>query len=192
MPLPTGQGPPSPALVGRALLDRVIAYYEQHADPNDPDAPVELPGRRFVAGGEPRVIAWDLDAGQVHVAFERTTRTGPNPDNPPSALRHPTAGTARNRGGLIRSAVYEVQVVRTAPAAGGILTLPTAEQLDAHGQALALDHLHLLRAVTEAITGRHLVREVVEDARVDLGDTESVGPSGRTAAVAIRLVVPLL
>lgn len=192
MPLPVGQGPPSPAVVGRALLDRVIAYYADHADPDDPDAPIPLPARRFVAGGEPRVIAWDLNEGQVHVAFERTTRTGPNPDDPPGAPRRPTPGTARNRGGLIRSAVYEVQVVRTAPAVGGIRSLPTAQQLDAHGQALALDHWHLRAAVTEAVNGRHLVREVVEDARVDLGDTESVGPSGRTAAVAIRVVVQLL
>jgi hypothetical protein len=188
--LPVGQGPPTPATVARALLDRVVAYYAEHADPEDADAPVPLPERRFVAGGEPRVVAWDLDLGQVHVAYERTFRAL-DPATPPANARVPRSrGT--NRGNLVRSLTLEVQVVRPAPGLGQLRTLPTRDELDRHGHAIGLDLAHLARAVTEAAVGGHLTRETVGEAHVDLGDCLSLGPSGKVAAVAQAVTVPLL
>lgn len=190
MALPREGGPPTPAAVARALLDRVVAYYAEHADPEDLGAPVPLPERRFVAGGEPRVVAWDVDLGQVHVAYERTIRAL-DPTVPAPAVRAPRTNPA-NRGNLVRSVVLEVQVVRPAPGLGQLRTLPTQDELDRHGHALGLDLAHLVRAVSEAATGGHLTRENVAEARVDLGDAVTLGPSGKVAGVGLAVTVPLM
>jgi hypothetical protein len=189
--LPVGQGPPTPAAVARVLLDRVVAYYTDHADPDDTDAPVPLPARRYVAGGEPRAVAWDLDAGQVHVAYERVM-TGHDPVSgiPPSA-RLPRASPA-NRANLARMAAFEVQIVRPAPALGQLRTLPTTDQLDRHGHAIGLDLAHIARAVTEAARDGYLTRANVGEAPILIGDTVTLGPSGKVAAVAQALTIPLL
>jgi hypothetical protein len=188
--LPIGQGPPTPAAVARALLDRVVAYYAEHADPDNLDAPVPLPERRFVAGGEPRVVAWDVDAGQVHVAYERTFRAL-DPATPPAPARLPRANPA-NAGKLVRSVTLEVQVVRPAPGLGQLRALPSQDQLDRHGHAIGLDLHHLVRAATEAATGGYLTRANVGEARIDLADALTLGPSGNVAAVALGVVVPLM
>lgn len=190
MALPVGHGPPTPAAVARALLDRVAAYYAEHADPDDLDAPVPLPARRFVAGGEPRVIAWDVDAGQVHVAYERTIRAL-DPAAPSPPVRVPRTNGV-NRGQKIRSVILEVQVVRPAPGLGQLRTLPSRDDLDRHGYAIGLDLDHLTRAVAEAATGGYLTRENVGEARVDLADAVTLGPSGNVAGVAVGVVVPLM
>lgn len=190
MALPRGSGPPTPAAVARALLDRVVAYYTEHTDPDDLDAPVPLPARRFVAGGEPRVIAWDLQAGQVHVAYDRTFRAL-DPATPPASVRTGHRPPA-NRGNLTRSVTLEVQIVRPAPGLGQLRGFPTEDQLDRHGHAIGLDLHHLHRAAADAATGGHLTRDNVAEARVDLGDCLALGPSGDMAAVALALTVPLL
>jgi hypothetical protein len=189
--LPVGSGPPTPAAVARALLDRVVAYYAEHLDPEDPDAPVALPDRRFLAGGEPRVIAWDLDAGQVHVAFERT-QGGHDPLSgiPPTA-RLPRANSA-NRANLARMVSLEVQVVRPAPGLGQLRTLPTEDQLDRHGYAIGLDLFHLNRAVVEAARDGYLTRSNVKESQVLVGDCQTLGPSGKVAGVAQAITIPLL
>ena len=190
MALPVGEGPPTPAAVAQALLDRVVAYYAKHADSENLDAPVPLPERRFVAGGEPRVVAWDLDLGQVHVAYERTFRAlDPAVPTPPVRTGHRSPA---NRGNLVRTVTLEVQVVRPAPGLGQLRTLPTQDELHRHGYAIGLDLHHLERAVRAAATEGHLTRENVREARVDLGDTLSLGPSGKVAAVAQSVTVPLL
>jgi hypothetical protein len=188
--LPVGQGPPSPAVVARALLDRVVSYYAQHADPDNPDAPVELPARRFVAGGEPRVIAWDLTAGQVHVAYATVT-TGHDPTAPALPARQPRPSPS-NAARFVRSCAFEVQIVRPAPALGQLRTLPTTDQLDRHGHALGLDLHHLNRALTDAARDDHLTRENVKQALIVVGDSVTLGPSGQVAAVAQTITVPLL
>jgi hypothetical protein len=188
--LPRGSGPPTPAAVARALLAAVVAYYAEHADPADLDAPAPLPERRLVLGGEPRVVAWDTDNGQVHVAYERTFR-GLDPATPPPNLRAPRRDPA-NRGANVRSLTLEVQVVRPAPGLGQLRTLPTEEELSRHGIAVGLDLYHLPRAVSAAAMNGDLTREQVAEARVDLGDAVTLGPSGKVAGVALAVTVPLL
>jgi hypothetical protein len=189
--LPIEGGPPTPAAVARALLDRVVAYYTDHEDPDDPNAPVPLPTRRYVAGGEPRAVAWDLDAGQVHVAFERVI-TGHDPvaGIPPPA-RLPRTNPA-NRANLARMAAFEVQVVRPAPGLGQLRTFPSTDQLDRHGQAIGLDLTHLYLAVMGAARDGHLTRANVREAPILIGDGTTLGPSGKVAAVAQAITVPLL
>jgi hypothetical protein len=189
--LPAGPVPPTPAAVARALLDRVVAYYAAHLDPEDPDAPVALPARRFVAGGEPRAVAWDLDDGQVHVAYERTFGGhDPVAGIPPSA-RLPRPSPA-NRANLVRLLSLEVQIVRPAPGLGQLRTLPTEDQLDRHGHAIGLDFAHLNRAVVDAARAGYLTRTNVREAAVQVGDAVSLGPSGKVCAVAQSITVPLL
>lgn len=189
--LPAGSGPPSPAAVARALLDRVIAYYAAHVDPDDPAAPVELPARRYVAGGEPRGVAWDLNAGQVHVAIERTVGGHDPLSGIPPAGRLPRANPA-NRANLARMVSLEVQIVRPAPALGQLRTFPSTDQLDRHGQALGLDMHHLTRAVLGAARDGYLTRENVREAQILLGDCQTLGPAGKVAAVAQAITIPLL
>lgn len=191
MALPVEGGPPTPAAVARALLDRVVAYYTEHLDPDNPEAPVELPPRRYVAGGEPRGIPWDTSAGQVHVAYERVM-TGHDPISgiPPTA-RLPRTSPA-NRANLARMAAFEIQVVRPAPALGQLRTFPSTDQLDRHGQAIGLDLFHLHRAVLEAARAGHLTRANVKEAPILIGDAVTLGPSGKVAAVAQAITVPLL
>jgi hypothetical protein len=189
--LPVGQGPPTPAAVARALLDRVVAYYAEHADPSDLDAPVPLPARRFVAGGEPRVVAWDTDLGQVHVAYERTFRAALDPTAPAAPARVPRTNPA-NRGNLARTVTLEVQIVRPAPGLGQLRALPTEDELDRHGHAIGLDLHHVVRAATRAAVDGHLTRENVAEARVDLGDAVTLGPSGNVAGVGLAVTIPLL
>jgi hypothetical protein len=184
-------GQPTPAAVARALLDRVVAYYAEHADPEDTEAPVELPARRFVAGGEPRTIAWDLEAGQVHVAFERTLGGHDPLSGIPPAARLPRASPA-NRANLARMVSLEVQIVRPAPALGQLRTLPTTDQLDRHGYAIGLDLAHLNRACIEAARDGYLTRRNVREANVLVGDATTLGPAGKVAAVAQQITVPLL
>jgi hypothetical protein len=189
MPLPVGQGPPTPAAVARALLDRVVAYYAAHeADEVDPPAP--LPAAQFLAAGEPRVIAWDRELGQVHVSYERAV-LGMRPTQPAPATRTGHANPA-NRGKLVRSVALEVQIVRPAPALGYRRRVPSATEVDLHGYAVGVDLYHLSRAAVEAAQGRHLQRENVGEAEVVIGDCLTLGPSGKVAAVALGITVPLL
>jgi hypothetical protein len=188
--LPHGSGPPTPAAVARALLDSVVAYYAEHADPQNVDAPVPLPDRRLVLGGEPRVVAWDIELGQVHVSYERTFRAL-DPATPPGNIRAPRRDPA-NRGTNVRSLTMEVQIVRPAPGLGQLRTLPSEDELYRHGIAVGLDLHHLPAAATAAVMGGALTREDVREARVDLGDAVTLGPSGKVAGVGLAVTVPLL
>jgi hypothetical protein len=180
-----------PAAVARALLDAVIAYYAEHADPEDLTAPVPLPERRFLAGGEPRVVAWDTDAGQVHTAYERTIGAR-NPTAAQAPGRLPRSSGSQRPGTLARSLALEVQIVRPAPGLGQLRTLPTEQQLDRHGVAIGNDLYHLERAVRLAAQRGDLHREQVRESDVIIGDCLSLGPSGALAAVALGITVPLL
>lgn len=191
MALPRDGDSARPAAVARALLAAVVAYYAEHEDPNDLDAPVPLPARRFVAGGEPRVVSWDTDAGQVHVAYERTVG-GRNPAAAQEPARLPRSAGSQRPGVLARSVALEVQVVRPAPGLGQLRTLPTEQQLDAHGIAIGNDLYHLERAAREAAQSGALHREQVKESTVIIGDCLSLGPSGNVAAVALGITVPLL
>lgn len=188
-PLPAGQGPPTPAAVARALLDRVVAYYEAHKD-DEVDPPAPLPEARFIAAGEPRVIAWDHDLGQVHVSYERTILgMRPAQPAPTTTTRKASPGNAAR---LVRSVALEVQIVRPAPALDWRGRIPGLDAIDAHGYACGLDLAHLYRAAAEAAQEGHLQRENVGQAEVVLGDCLSLGPSGQLAAVALGITVPLL
>jgi hypothetical protein len=177
-----GEGPASPEAVAQALLDGVLAYF---ADPQQvgPGYP-ELPLRRYVAGGDPRAVAWDDTAGQVTVTLGRIL-LGLNATTPPQPIRVPRTDPA-NAGRYQRTAAYEVQIVRCAPALAG------PDVLDAHGAQVTADAGHLIRAVLDVARSGALTRVPVAEAGITVEDLITLGPSGGAAAVAVGLTVPLL
>lgn len=188
--LPRADGPASPARVGRVLLSWVLAWWGERADPEDPAAPQPLPEARFIAGGNPRTVAWDNDQGQVTVALDRLVM-GINPINTQQTARSPRANPA-NVASLARHAVYEVQIVRPAPALSYSSSIPDGTAIDAHGFELMGDLGHLLTCLADGIRAGAFLREHVGQGEIILGDGESLGPSGQLAAVASGLTVPLL
>lgn len=185
--LPAATGPAPVAAVAARLLDWVLAWYEERTDPDNPAAPDPLPARRFVAGGAPREVAWDLQDGQVHVALERLL-TALDPTAPAAPARSPRRDPA-NIGRINRTAALEVQIVRCVPIPD--LALPSAELLHDQGLALDADAGHLLSAVLDAVRSGALLREHAA-ASIQVGDVFTLGPSGGAAAVALLVSVPLL
>jgi hypothetical protein len=188
--LPRAAGPASPAQVGRVLLSWVEAWWAERADPADPAAPQPLPDARFMAGGDPRTVAWDSDAGQVTVALDRIVM-GADPITAAVTVRSPRADPG-NHMRITRHAVYEVQIVRPAPSLSYAGSIPGGTAIDAHGYELMGDIGHLATCLADGIRAGAFLREHVGQGQMILGDAESLGPSGALAGVACGLTVPLL
>lgn len=188
--LPRGSGPAPVAEVAQQLLDWVVAWYAERRNDADPAAPVPLPQRRYVAGGAPREVAWDLQDGQVTVCLERII-TALDPYAQPVPARSPRRDPA-NIGRINRSAALEVQIVRCAPTPDDPTAVPSREVLDAYGRLLIADAGHLLSAGHDAVRNGVLLREHVGQAGILIGDVLTLGPMGGAAAVALTLTVALL
>jgi hypothetical protein len=188
--LPVGSGPASPARVGRVLLSWVEAWWAEHEDPGNPDAPQPLPEDRYIAGGDPRTVAWDHDEGQVTVACDRLVM-GIDPISVATTARSPRADPA-NVGRLARHAVFEVQIVRPAPGLSYAGSIPGGNAIDAHGYELMGDMGHLTACLADGLRRGIFLRENVGQGNAILGDAESLGPSGALSAVACGLTIPLL
>ena len=173
-----GGGPASPEAVAQALLDGVVAWFTTHA----PDPP--LPERRYVAGGDPRTVAWDDTAGQVTVCLSRIL-LGLDSTRPPTPVRVPRTSPA-NAGRYQRTASFEVQIVRCAPGLAG------ADVLHAHGMQVTADAGNLIRAVLDVANSGALTRAPVAEVGITVDDLVTLGPSGGASAAAIGLLVPLL
>lgn len=188
--LPKGSGPASPARVGRALLTWVQTWWEENLDPGNPDAPQPLPAAQFMAGGDARTVAWDNDNGQLTVALERLIM-GIDPISTAVTARSPRRDPG-NVGRLTRHAVYEVQIVRPAPALAYAGNIPDGTAIDAHGYLLMGDAGHLLTCLADGIRAGAFLREHVGQGNTVLGDGSSLGPQGGLSAIACGLTVPLL
>jgi hypothetical protein len=175
-----GVGPASPDAVAQALLDGVVGWF---AD-NTPDDYPALPARRYVAGGDPRAVAWDDTAGQVTVTLGRIL-VGLDSTRSQQPVRVPRASPA-NSGRYTQTASFEVQVVRCAPA------LAPADALHAHGLLVTADAGYLIRAVLAVANSGALTRAPVGEAGVTVDDLVTLGPDGGAAAAAVGLTVPLL
>jgi hypothetical protein len=188
--LPRGDGPASPARVGRVLLTWVQTWWEQRADPGDPAAPQPLPEAQYLAGGDPRTVAWDHDDGQLTVALDRLV-TGLDPVAQPPPARSPRTNPG-NAARIIRNAVFEIQIIRPAPGLSFAGTIPDGTAIDAHGYLTMSDMGHLLTCLADATRAGILLREQVGQGSILLGDGEALGPSGALAGVACGIHVPLL
>jgi hypothetical protein len=188
--LPRSAGPASPAAVGRVLLTWIETWWAEREDAEDPTAPQPLPEARYLAGGDPRTVAWDHDDGQVTVALDRMVM-GMDPLATAVTARSPRANPG-NRGTLTRHAVYEVQIVRPAPGLGFAGAIPGGSAIDAHGFLTMADQGHLLTCLADGIRAGAFLREHVGEGRIILGDGESLGPSGALAATACGITIPML
>jgi hypothetical protein len=176
------EGPAAPETVAQALLDGVLSYFADPANVGPGYPP--LPARRYVAGGDPRTVAWDDTAGQVTVCLGRIL-LGLDAQAAPRPQRVPRADPA-NAAAIMRTASYEVQIVRAAPA------LAPAEELHTHGLLLTRDAGHLIRAVLSVTGSGALSRRPVGEQRVTVDDLITLGPMGGAAGVAVGVTVPLL
>lgn len=177
-----GERPARPELVAQALLDGVVDWFSQEAN-TGPDFP-ELPARRYVAGGDPRAVAWDTTDGQVTVTLGRLL-LGLDATRSPQPVRVPRAAPA-NRGGKVVTASYEVQIVRCAPGLAG------ADELHRHGIQVTRDGGLLVRCLLDVASSGALTRSPVGEAGVTVEDLVTLGPDGGAAASAVSLTVPLL
>jgi hypothetical protein len=188
--LPRASGAVNPAAVARQVLTWVEAWWEQHQNPDDPDAPQPLPAARYLAGGDPRTVAWDHDAGQVTVAMDRAV-TGLDPVATQVTARSPRRDPG-NHARITRHAVFEVQIVRPAPGLDYAGRVPGGSAIDAHGYLLMSDTGHLITCLADGIREGTFLREHVGQGDAILGDAESLGPAGALAAAACGLSISLL
>jgi hypothetical protein len=164
--------------VAQALLDGVLDWFADNA----PDPP--LPARQYVAGGDPRAVAWDTTDGQVTVTLGRIM-LGLDATRAPGVQRVPRA-TPANHGASQRTASYEVQIVRCAPGLAG------PETLHDHGLQVTADAGHLIAACLSVAKTGQLTRSPVAEAGVTVEDLVTLGPDGGAAACAVTVTVPLL
>lgn len=177
-----GERPARPELVAQALLDGVVDWFSQEEN-TGPDYP-ELPARRYVAGGDPRAVAWDSTEGQVTVTLGRLL-LGLDATRTPQPVRVPKSPGV-NRGGKVLTASYEVQIVRCAPG------LASAEVLHAHGIQVTRDAGLLVRCLLDVASSGALTRRPAAEAGVTVDDLVTLGPDGGAAAPAVSITVPLL
>jgi hypothetical protein len=169
----------------------LTAIEDWYADPAN--AAAELPARRYVAAGEPRLVPWDDSAGQVTVTLS-TMPLGPRPDLPGGVTQTP----ARNRPHLlIRTAVYELQIVRPAPIPGYGGEPPTRDVLNAAGLAGMHDIEQVMRCLNRAQTRGRIVGDAGAPdpsgpAPVQVPTIETVGPTGGLTGIAVQINVTTL
>jgi hypothetical protein len=188
--LPRGSGPASPARVGLVLLSWIQAWWAERADTTDPSAPQPLPPHQYLAGGDPRTVAWDHDDGQATVALDRLVM-GLDPTTAAITARSPRQSPA-NVTRIVRHAVYEAQIVRPAPGLAFAGSLPDGTAIDAHGYLTMSDMGHLATCLADGLREGAFLREHVGQGNTILGDAQALGPSGALAGVACGLTVPLL
>lgn len=172
------------AATAEAILAATVAWY---ADPDHQAQP--LPGRRYVAAGDPRAVAWDCDEGQVTVAFAssalqvRQDLAGPITQSP----------GGRNRAvQMMRSGSFELQVVRPAPQMGYEGEAPSAEVLSAHGVALLHDVEQIIAMVNDSQHRGTMLPDGHKPAPVQVPLVEVLGPTGNLAGISVTIVIELL
>ncbi len=148
--------------MAQLVLDGVVAHFDA--------AGVELPSHRFIAGGEPRQIAWDCPAVVVSsagIVWGQGPGTG--------------SATARGTGNPVsigaRHVVFAVQILRCVPVTDG--EPPPAVELTQSGLAIMKDGGVLSQALVE-MCGRGGVFQRYGTALA--GAVEFLGPEGGIAA----------
>lgn len=170
MTAPAGQGKGlAVADIAQAILAAVVDHF--NAAPG-----VTLPERRVIAGGNPRLIAWDCD--QLAVSMSGIG-LGWAPGQ---------GGQARQTGNpvstnLLRHAVFAVQLVRHVPTMSedGDL-LPAADEITKAGLRLLRDAGLLSHALTRAV-GAVRTDTRLGHGSATAGAIEMIGPDGGMAAV---------
>jgi hypothetical protein len=164
--------------LARTVLDGVVAHFE--AAGGDPSDAVKLPGRRVIAPGNPRLIAWDCE--QLVVTMSGIgVGAAPGEGGRPVGKGNPISATG------LRHAVFAVQLVRCVPESRDGTSPPPDDVLTKAGLALLRDAGLLSQALVEVCT--KVAAGLPVGSRVVPGVVEVLGPEGAYAAVEGSLAV---
>jgi hypothetical protein len=149
--------------LARRFLDGVVQHFA--------DAGVTLPDRRFLAAGNPQLIAWDCE--QLFVALTGIG-IGPAPDAPVQSPRTGGPVSVFN----VRHAIFSIQLVRCTPTVGESSNdpYPPVTEIDAAGEQSIKDAGLLSDAVVRMCS--KLRQELGRNHSVQAGLTSSLGPEG--------------
>jgi hypothetical protein len=151
--------------IARTVLDGVVAHFAASS--------IQLPGRRLIAPGDTRAVAWDCEGVTV-------TSGGIVWGQGPGVSASVGRGTGNPVSVGARYAVFSVQIVRsTAEVEHDGIDPPPAGDLTKAGLALMIDAGMLSQALVELCgKGGPLSRAGMATA----GDVVFLGPSGMFAA----------
>lgn len=165
------------AAVAQTILDTIVAHY-------DGVDGVSLPSRRLIAGGNPRLVAWD-NCEQVVVSMSGIGN-GPAPG---------VGGQSRATGNPIsamgvRHAVFAVQITRINPESrDGGQTPPPVSTVNKAGLAAMRDAGLLSQALMEVCT--KAAAALPPGSQAVAGAVETLGPEGGFTASEGSLAVTI-
>jgi hypothetical protein len=167
--------------IARMILDGVVAHYDAvDAACAKPSGRANLPRRRIIAPGNPRLIAWDCE--QVVVTMSGIgVGQAPGEGGRPAGRGNPISATG------LRHAVFAVQVVRCTPESRDGTTPPPEQEVTDAGLAYLRDAGLLSQALVDVCT--NVAGGLPIGSRVVPGAVEALGPEGGFAAVEGALAV---
>lgn len=166
------------AELAQKVLDGVVAHFEA--------ASVELPDRRYVAPGNPQLIAWDCE--QLVVALTGIG-WGASPESAGGSVK---PGSQMSVQG-VRHAVFSIQLVRCTPVSTSTRTpWPPPEEIQAAGEKFMRDAGILSQALVTMVAE---LRESLTPDRsglVEAGALTSLGPEGQHHGMEATLAITSL
>jgi hypothetical protein len=164
--------------VARTILDGLVSHYAA-ADG------IDLPERRFIAPGQPELVAWDCPC-----AIVTCSGIGLGPAPGVGGLPQRTGNPISAAG--LRHVIFAVQIVRQVPeSTGGGLKPPPVERLTAAGLLIMRDAGLLSQALVDIATA--VDRQVVQGI-ISPGAVNTVGPEGGFAGnqASLAVTAPML
>jgi hypothetical protein len=131
--------------LARRVLDGVVAHYDAVDAKCKPSERVNLPARRVIAPGNPRLVAWDCEQLVVTMSGIGVGQA-PGEGGRPAGRGNPISATG------LRHAVFAVQIVRCVPESRDGTSPPPDDVLTAAGLALLRDAGLLSQALVEICT----------------------------------------
>jgi hypothetical protein len=164
--------------LAQKVLDGVVAHFLA--------ADVALPDRRYVAPGNPQLIAWDCE--QLVVAL-----TGIGWGSAPDAATGSVKPAAQMSVQGVRHAVFSIQLVRCTPVSKDTRTpWPPAEEIQAAGVAFMRDAGLLSQALVTLVAELRQGLAPDRSGLVEAGALSSLGPEGAHHGMEATLAVTSL
>jgi hypothetical protein len=174
-------GPSGDRIYVAELALKVLATVEEHFAAGG----IALPDRRYVAAGNPSLVAWDCE--QLVVGLSGIG-WGAAPDAAPISVKP----AAHMSVAGVRHAVFSIQLVRCTPAVSDVAAesgqpYPEAEEIHAAGIAFIKDAGLISQALVEMVSrlGQGLDRSGIAQA----GVVNTLGPEGGHHAVEATLAI---
>lgn len=166
------------AELAQKVLDGVVAHFDA--------VPRELPDRRYVAPGNPQLIAWDCE--QLVVALTGVG-WGASPEAAAGSVK---PGTQMSVQG-VRHAVFSIQLVRCTPVSKDTRTpWPPPEEIQAAGVAFMKDAGVLSQALVTLVAELRQSLALDRSGSVEAGALTSLGPEGGHHGMEATLAITSL